>query len=357
MASIGNMNFFQVNECGLYKLKDNKTYGLELAETFNLLHSWRKAHHFADTIPWDPAARSSKSKCYCKDIAKDDGTGDFLVVLWKSDTDSTGGLLGAPEDETKGDVIKFGNQLRGQKIIWGRPCYYWVIPKHQSVISIRFDHSVCDSQLFQEYVAACITNRIKYTDKDVEHTPSGFARISYNEADMQYRFAYRFDISLRSLNTANSEFTKLAKKVTHIVKRETLKINLKDERAEWVKMFDKFLPYVSAKSDSKKRRIEFKVEAKPTVAEIKNLIEKYAKAERKASDWDNVGFLNDDGTTVWVDKYRLKDDITITDVNHEWFPAKFLLEKLMANRERYLRPIKKSLAETKFETQKVVQAK
>ncbi len=38
--NIGHLNFFKVNKCGLYKVNDNNTYGLELSETFDLIQDW-----------------------------------------------------------------------------------------------------------------------------------------------------------------------------------------------------------------------------------------------------------------------------------------------------------------------------
>ncbi|WP_175404866.1 hypothetical protein [Klebsiella pneumoniae] len=53
-----------------------------------------------------------------QDIYKDENTGDFLIMLWKSDTDSTGSLLGASEDGEIGSssVVKYTNSYRGKKL-------------------------------------------------------------------------------------------------------------------------------------------------------------------------------------------------------------------------------------------------
>lgn len=98
-------------------------------ETFELISEWVKGRTLASTIPWDPETKNNKSKCYCKDIYKDSSTGDYFVVLWKSDTDAAGTLLGAAEDDKTGTgkVIEYTNSHKGDKVIWGRPCYYWVI--------------------------------------------------------------------------------------------------------------------------------------------------------------------------------------------------------------------------------------
>ncbi len=38
--NVGHLNFFKVNKCGLYKVNDDNTYGLELSETFDLIQDW-----------------------------------------------------------------------------------------------------------------------------------------------------------------------------------------------------------------------------------------------------------------------------------------------------------------------------
>lgn len=83
--NVGHLNFFKVNKCGLYKVNDDNTYGLELSETFDLIQDWVGTKSLALTIPWDPKEKPNRSKCYCKDIYKDENTGDFLIMLWKSD--------------------------------------------------------------------------------------------------------------------------------------------------------------------------------------------------------------------------------------------------------------------------------
>ena len=349
MINVGQMNFFKVNQCGLYKLGVDDPCGCDLHETFDLLFNWAQDRPMSATLPWDAKYLSSKPKCYLRDIHKDPSTGDYLLVLWKSDTDDTGSLWGAAEDSTlgTGEVVQFSTQHKGKKVIWGRPCYYWVLPNFSSIISIKFDHSVCDSQLFQSFITACITNRVPHPTRVKETTPHGYVRISHSEGDDLYKYSYRFDVNLRSLNTSSVELNNFARSVTHIVSRETIEVDVKDQRADWVKMFNELLPSVSAKPKSKFRQIEIKAEAKPTAKEIKDIIEKHAEEHRKSSDWDNVGFYGENGMT-WVDRYRLKDEVVITENKKGLYTAKFLLDELHKSRSQYIKPISKSLEEIKL---------
>jgi hypothetical protein len=348
MLNVGNMNFFKVSQCGLYRQGDKKANGLELSETFDSLAGWATNRPMSTTLPWDAGSLSSRPKCYLRDIHKDPDTGDFLVVLWKSDAQGSGGIWGAEEDAEigSGDVVQYTDQHRGKKVIWGRPCYYWIIPSLDSVVSIKFDHSVCDSQLFQDFVAGCINNRIDHPGRVKETTERGFVRISHSEGENKYRFAYRFEVSLRSLDTNSVELQKFAQTVTHIVRRETIQVRAKDERADWIKRFNTSMPFVSAKPKSKQRQIEIRAEAKPTVKQIKEIIEEYAKESRKSGGWDNVGFYGDSGIT-WVDKYRLKDEVVLADKPTGVLKAEFLLGELLKKRQRYLAPLIKASSQNR----------
>jgi hypothetical protein len=360
MADIGHMNFFQVNQCGLYKSIDPKSYGCGLEETFSLIQEWVKDRPMSATIPWN-AISKTKPKCYCREIYKDPTTGDFLVVLWKSETDSAGAIWGAEEDTANGSgaVYEYSNEVQGKKIIWGRPCYYWVIPSMDTVVSIKFDHSLCDSQMFQDYVGECIKNRVQHPNRIKEHTEHGFVRLSLGDADNTQMYSYKFDVSLRSLNTTNAVLGKMLNKITHLIWRETITVNANNQRAEWMDKVNKYLPFVSANPKSKKRNIEIRAEAKPTLQEVKDIIEKYARENRKSSDWENVGFLVDN-TITWVDKYRLKDQIAITNMASRILPAKFLLDQINQHRQTFLKPVMASIngdEDTSYDNEKTFSLK
>ena len=81
-----------------------------------------------------------------------------------------------------------------------------------------------------------------------------------------------------------------------------------------------------------------KAEAKPSAKQIKDIIEKNAVENRKSSDWDNVGFTTDSGIT-WVDKYRLKDTLTVVNRPEGVFTGLSLYKEVSKNRDRYIIPI------------------
>ena len=202
-----------------------------------------------------------------------------------------------------------------------------------------FDHSVCDSALFQEYISSCITNKIPYPDKLVDHTNNHFARLSFKDSTDNYRYSYRFDISLKTLDTINSALLKVVN-VTHIIRRETIQAKtVKDERAFWLKLFDSAIPYPEANKPNL-RQIEIKAEATPSPSAIKKIIENYLKDKTSpdALSWDNVGFETPTGR-YWSDTFRLKDEIVMTNGSTDVYSAEFLLSEINKSRQKYLLPL------------------
>lgn len=339
-----HLNYFGIEECGLYKHSDNKPNALTASETFELIYQWVQGKPMEDTIPWTPVGtKSGMAKCYCHDFYKCEDSEEYIFVLWKSDTDSAGTIMGAQASAKTGSstVIEHTSNYKGKKMIWGRPCYYWIIPKLNTVISIKTDHSVCDSGLFQEWVTKSITNRVVHANKKKTETESGQVRFEFvgTGVNSTTRYAFRFDIHLLSLNTGNSQLKELASRVTHIIRRDTIKLNSGiDERPEWVKIFDK-IPHLPAKPKAKTRQIEVRAEAKPTPAEIKAIIEAFAKEERKRTEWNNVGFATESGI-VWVDTYRLHMTVNLDKEGTSVFAASDLHARLSKDRERILAGLK-----------------
>ncbi|WP_249605333.1 hypothetical protein [Chromobacterium sp. IRSSSOUMB001] len=338
---IGNMNFFEIKKCGLYRVGNDKVYGCDPAETFSLIVKWLNGRAFHATIPWDPnVLRSGRPNCYCKDFYFDEKTGDYFFVLWKSsDVDSKGEMWGVEEDGGYGTegVVEFKADTK-KKVIWGRPAYYWVVPSLNTVVSVKFDHSVCDSQMFEDWVLSCINNRVDHPGKVKTTTDAGYVRIEFSDNGQLGRFSYRFEARLRSLCTKNAKLEELAKKVTHIIKRETIQVSANghnDERAAWLKFLSEKIKFVEAPPKSKSRQVEIFFEANPTAEELKDIINSNLGGDE--NKWDNVGFKTDKGI-AWVNKYRLRSTINVSS-SEMVIGAKKFFSLLDASRQMYLQSI------------------
>ena len=347
MIISGHMNYFSVTECGLYRHNSGKEHGLDMAETFDLITKWAAGKPMSATMPWDLNNRQGP-KCYLHDVYQCPDSGDYLLVLWKSDTDTGGSIWGAQENQPAGSgkVVEYSKTYRGSRVIWGRPCYYWIIPSLNTVVSIKFDHSVCDSNLFQEWVSSCITNHVKHPNKQKEQTDQGHVRLHFTDGTVAstVRFRYGFDMGLVSLDSKDGTLMSLAPKITHIIKRETITVEVADDREDWLRLFDT-VPYLKPKAKSAKRQIEIKAEAHPTAQEVKEIVEKFARENRRSTDWENVGFETKDHV-YWVDRYRLKSTVEY-NYTKGVITAVDLFERLHKDRKKFLSAIIKNQKDNK----------
>ncbi|MEJ8295630.1 hypothetical protein WKI45_22670 [Delftia tsuruhatensis] len=349
-ARTGYMNFFDVKKCGLYLYGDGDgavSKGVGLADTLRLLANWVKDLEFEETIPWDPKkSPESLHDCYCHDLYANDDNGDYVLVLWKSDGESSGNLWGRAKKSQFGNLSAVERKDNGKKnMIWGRPCYYWFLPSENVVISIKFDNSVCDTALMQEWVERAIIHRIKHENKSKQPTPSGQIRFQFNDSPDDAKFVYDFKVRIKSVDTSNAEFSKLASSVTHIVKRHTIRIpNIRSDRAGWLALIgDKI---VQPKDNATSREVEVRIEARPTAEQLREIVENFAKENRKKGDWDNVGFTVDK-QIVWADSYRLHDHIIFDSDTVGVLGAFDVYEQLLPQRAKIVNMIKNSTEKLK----------
>ncbi|SEJ50480.1 hypothetical protein [Pseudomonas sp. NFR16] len=345
MLQSGYLNFFAVNKCGLYRHFSDIPKGLDLADAFARLKEWKDDRNFEATNPWDSSKYKNKTHCYCHAIHSDSETGDFFLVLWKGDSDRHGPLYGITvnPDGSIEQVVEQTKAKGSKQMIWGRPCYYWVVPELNIVASLKFDNSRTDSAMFQDWVSGCLNFRVPLPEYVVSTTEKGFTRFELNDDDDPYKYYFQFDVSMKSLSTSSAEMQELARKVTQIVRRETVSIKDVNKRKGFAKLFQNFeVPYISAE-DNSIRQVELRIEAKPTVEELEQIIETYA-ANHDTKSWEDVGFVLDKSNSiVWASKYRLTDHISLDDDNQPVFKADEIYAKVKENRERYLAPIRRDM--------------
>lgn len=353
MAVNGHASYFEVPECGLYRRNGSKPDGYDLSETFDAILQWTGGKSsWTSTLPWAKDTNSNTPSAYCYDLVKDEPTGDFFMVMWKSDEDANGKLYAAPIDKSRGAPAAV-EQGGSKGTVLGRPCYYWIIPQYNSVVSLKFDHSMTDSSLFMKFVRACINNHIGHDRKrKTVDEENGSVKI-YFEDDQGRHLNYRFRKKLYMPSSNTLEIRAMANKITHVVKRQTISVERKDHRSEWVKMFDEMFSDVSVKKGKKNREIEVLIEASPTETEIASIFRQYSKDDRDPRQWDNTGFILEGkmNQPVWATKYRLTESLSIPKSPGVTLSANDLKQHLLGERQRHLLILKRGLKDQNTSSQ------
>ncbi|CAH8195525.1 hypothetical protein [Vibrio aestuarianus] len=352
----GLISFFEVNECGFYRMRNNKdSEHVEgsLTDSLTLVEQWVKSRDFTQTVPWDVESSPLRTQIYCKDIAVNPVSKDALFVLWKRYGDDSGKVKGISPDAKFGanpeDSIKIDAKVKGQSAILGEPMYYWFIPELNVVASINFPHSVASTTDVCNYIKRCIDLRISHPRKKVVEQTSfnqfsnreqTVKRVIYKSRDGKFSMNFKFDVHMKELSSQKANIKNLCKKITHIVVRDTISTVQEDQKDSCFRLFD----LIQGKSLKKKfqKQVEIIEERRLSEEELKSMLEVYHQEFKQTDTWNNVGFREDgNDTTRWFNKYVSKEHILMEplDRNSNFHSAKSLLDELQKSRSDLLQTV------------------
>ncbi|PMG45630.1 hypothetical protein BCU90_17350 [Vibrio lentus] len=353
----GTVTYFDLKEFGFYRLrkkKDPEYITGDIPQVIDSLFTWLDGKTVCNTIPWDAETNQRRTSMYCRSYAKNEATGDTVLVLWKDVGDSTGNVHGAYANSNVGsdtsDGLTSGSEVAGEGVIWGQPCYYWLIPSENKVASIKFTSSIADTESLCHYVKAFVDYRGQFPNKKVTERTIANARSSREVKIKSFTFehkdekgkTFRTNFKMRSKMykkaSASLDYERLADEVSHIVYRETISASVNDTRPLWSKMFDKLGSGLGFQAPPTKgsREIEVIVDANPSPHELRGLVTRYGEEHDETSDWNNIGLKlgGRSESTTWLDEYVVRDELLVPQVENEVYTADQLLRAITAQRTR-----------------------
>lgn len=353
----GSVTFFDVRECGFYRIRrtnDSEHVKGSLSDTMNAIYSWVQDRDTDQTIPWCTKKHPFRTQIYCKSAAYDKDTGDYFFVFWKKYGESSGNVSGvlakSKVNDSNKDTHKINTQVSGQQVILGEPMYYWFIPQHNIMASIKLPNSLCDSDNVLNYLKKCIDLRIevsgKSTSERTAYNPKAgrdvtIKTVSYKSDDDKYSLNFRFNAELKELNVNNVSLSALSQQITHLVVRETITSSKEVSKDSMFTLFDRIALKKTPKV-SMSKQVEIITQESLTYNELKSIIQLYNnELHSDASQWNNIGFKVDgaDGNTKWFDKYVERKQILVDPLHKKdssYYTAQQLLIEVKRERNALL---------------------
>lgn len=344
----GSITFFDINTFGFYRLKHKAKdldykYGT-LDEIFGEFDAWLNGKAIEETIPWDVDTNPMRSKTYCRGIAIDEHTKDIVVVLLRAVGDGSGNLhgvkmgsaVGAGESET----VKAGTSVKGDRVIWGEPCYYWIIPEHNKIASIIFPHSGADTFRFCQYITTFVNNHSnadgtrKQSTTTHQHSrdPARIINVvktmfEYGEGKDKCNCIFKFDVEQTKIKTAVGNLENIIPNITQTIIRDVATSRVDDERSPILQLASEYLPSLFGEAPPLQapKRIEVRIDGAPSAEEIARLF-----AQRvEETDWVDVGFkVKDSEIPIWLTKYVVKSTLPIESDGLSHYSPEKLLEEI-----------------------------
>lgn len=322
--SIGLVNFFEYTQLGFYRVGDEYSEDLEMDTMLASLYDWYQDRiSLEDTLLWDDKTPgfSRRKKIYLKSIEKNEDTGDYILILWRT-VGKGDGVYGIKANARLDDDTLYNADdiAKGTKVIWGEAAYYWFIPSLNVFASIRFPNSIADTEMLNLYFRDFINlhSNIRIKKREIKegtygtYTSVSFSPLKVGESGNLW---FRINSKQYAKHTTKADLGAIAKEITHFVKRDVIAAQV-SQTNDWTKFF-KGLPFVSAEKTRDTRRIEINIEAKPTVDELKKLFDLYEKEyDSKIDKWRNLGFKKEgSGSIVWLSNIIIRSELPIDDTS------------------------------------------
>ncbi|MBD9632884.1 hypothetical protein [Pseudomonas sp. PDM19] len=359
----GLLNFFDITEDGLYSVQSklsgdeilSKSSGLEVGHVLPLIKGWVNSRSFKATCPWPEESDGphSPEMCYCKEIFECPN-GDYILVLWKNDPSDSEGYRGLILDDSGAPSTYLNNSSTstGDNVVWGHPCYYWVIPDRKLVISIKFSDSKCDNGLFKKWVKSVVRTRLMVPGYNSRSVTDNAVRIRFStpSAPEDYSLLYRFETSIREFDTSVEYLERIAESTKEITVRdyvttfspdgasdggsglfEAANLGVLETITKIIEMFRK-----SGGSDDSlgKRKVELMIEGKPSIEIVQELL-KHNEAADEDDDWSDVIFKTEDDNNVSFKSHRLVERLVMSR-SGDPYTGEELYSALEDQRAKYL---------------------
>ena len=356
----GLVSFFEIEECGFYKLQ-RTAKGLDhkfgtLPEVIEDLEKWLLGKDLGQTLPWDPNKAPMRAKTYCRGMVLDPDTGDAVIVIYRAVGDHSGSIHGIRESSKVGpnanETVVAGSEYDGEKIIWGQPCYYWIIPEHNKIASIRFPHSSADTYRLCDYIRDHVNNNSKFGQRVQKErkreNPNDPTRVirststTFPFEDETGKCSCLFKLKVKELkfNTVKEDLNDIHQKITHTVIRDTTRSYVTDPRKPVLKIASEYLPSIFGQGPTTQlpKKIEVIVDGAPSIKELHQLFE----SRDSNSKWANVGFKVDGtgGATTWLSEYAVRSVLTINNSSGEdHYSPELILNRINKVRDKLLATI------------------
>jgi len=356
----GLVSFFDIEECGFYKLQRGSEepahkFGT-LLEVITDLDKWLVGKDIGQTLPWDPSKAPMRAKTYCRGMVVDPDTNDAIIVIYRAVGDHSGSIHGIKESSKVGpgayETVVAGAEYDGEKIIWGQPCYYWIIPEHNKLASIRFPHSTADTHRLCDYIRDHVNNNSEFGDRvqkeSTRQNPDDPTRVirrttttfPYEDDSGKCNCIFKLKAKELKFNTVKEDLNEIHQKITHTVIRDTTRSYVTDARKPVLKIASEYLPSIFGKGPTTQlpKRIEVVVDGAPSIQELHKLFE----SRDTNTKWANVGFKMDgpSGATTWLSEYAVRSILTVNNSSGEdHYSPEIILKRINKVRDKLLAPI------------------
>lgn len=337
-----NLCFYDIEECGYYDEDDELKFG-SVPALLEQLETW--AQHGAKPVEHTATFDSHPTilPVYFGALARGVSASDYLLTVWNR-TPSIGGKstasLQGDRPVTAPNVVVAPLPPNG---IPGFATYFWVVPEHGLLVTVRFSSPVTAQPGVSLYLKSFLDLHSPHVVKTSAVNPDGkiATRIQgYRESDVQpaQGFIPSFKTSLKKRKGKIEQIRAERHLIRRVIRRS--RIDLKTFRT--LALFQRArrslgIGDLPTAPSLQKAKFENQIAMTPTAEELEAIIAKW-EAEKDGT-WDDVGFeFKKRSGVLWLNRavIRTKTLVNVAHPNPHFVDVAGLLEEILKQREKLL---------------------
>ncbi|EJL89719.1 hypothetical protein PMI15_00548 [Polaromonas sp. CF318] len=332
MQEEARVMFYDIKEFGFFKRSEETPAFGDIGQILRDLERWGAGKQIGLTKTFD--VDGSVLPAYLVDVRRRGQA--WLLTLWNETANTDGAVASMSAYADVGNSEVTMNEL-AEGDIPGFASYFWFLPDHQAVATVRFQHPGAGRLQMRSYVqkfmAYFCANAVTSVDDETDGIRVHGYRASATDPVIKAR--PRFSMELHKKHAEQQFLLESAHRIRKIKKKSTLILTERPDRALWQKLLDSaHLTEPQVRPHDVKIVYEVEVETF-TQEDVAAVIEGW-EDEDQAGDYGFV--MQGEQETYWLGRAIAKETLMldIVRVNPEIVDPQTLIEALAHNRTRLL---------------------
>lgn len=330
-----NIKFFDIKRLGFYRRGQYEAAFGDVNTHFSKLKEWAHlpGRSFVNTITYQPRNEIDIYRTFFNDWVSNQATEDSLLILWNEIPNDGGVIYGMSPDAIPGQTEMKTTSFEDDAIP-GMPSYFWILPEHNLIASIKFEHSFVGKLNMERYLKSYLCNFTLHGISNDNGEIIGFSDDGNYVENCDKIHAY-LELTSKKDDHIRQKLLADREKITRFIRKERLDYSEPDTRGTVEKLVSKVLREVPVLSD--KHDVNYSFHFKPTQDQLTQIIDNYNNLPEDSCISD-IGFKVGSKTVMLSGlNISFEFEFNFNRGENEIIQSQILLDNLHANRARLLR--------------------
>lgn len=333
-----SITFYRITQCGYYAFGDPEPRFGSLEEALGELDAWGRSKTLRETYLFKPVG--DELPVYLFDTKSLNG--DWLIAMWNAVPSTNQSVASVQGNSKVGNAdVQMTEYEEGR--IPGFATYFWLLPKHNMLATIRFQHNITAQKAlamyiesFMEFASSHSVTQKAEGEKFALDLLGHVEHPEQEDAELQTRLTARFRTALKRRPGEHELIRKNVDNISRVERNTLLQLNKAQDLAFWQNLV-RFSKINEPAKRPERMRLRYRMTTPVTEQDVNEIIEAWESSPNK--QWDDYGFVFRGSSEIhWLSNViaRKEFELDIDRLNDEVVDLLSLLKALNEHRTELL---------------------